>query len=330
VTLAACGSDASDEVTEPDTSTATGADSVPAASTDSGSIDATSVDEGNEVRIVTDFFGNDVEIPATPTRIVAADDIALANLLDLGVTPIGTAVNRNSVPDFLGERLAGIEDVSAANDVGVNLEALAALHPDVIFTVGVDWYEDSYEAVRPIAPTFAYEYGYASGEQIRTNMTELGRALGMEDAAAREVQRLDDHVAELRARVEELGIAGEPVSVLRVFSDGGLSLRHGSPESVLLDEIGISRPPNQRSIEDFATDVSLENLDQVDAYAIYVYVDDTADTSAYDDMIASPLWQTLDAVQNDRIYLVDGGVWNGISLAAGHEILNDIEATLLQ
>jgi iron complex transport system substrate-binding protein len=287
-------------------------------------------ESNTRVRVVTDFFGTEVEVPASPSRIVVSDDIALANLLDLGVTPVGAAVNLNSLPDFLGERLSGIEDVSAADDLGVNLESLAALDPDLIFTVGVDWNEEGYATLQPIAPTFAYEYGYASSEQIRTNMTELGRALDMDDAAASEVQRLDDRVAELGSLVEELGIGDQTISVLRIHDDGALSLRHGSPESIMLDEIGLSRPPNQQSIEAFSTDVSAENIDQVDAYAIYVYVDDTSETGYYDDLIASPLWQSLEAVQNDRVFLVDSGIWNGISLAACHQILNDIEQSLLQ
>ncbi|MEM8708999.1 MAG: iron-siderophore ABC transporter substrate-binding protein, partial [Actinomycetota bacterium] len=62
--------------------------------------------------------------------------------------------------------------------------------------------------------------------------------------------------------------------------------------------------------------------------AIYLYVDDPDDAPEYDAILASPLWQTLDAVQNGRVHLVDGGVWNGISIPAAHLILDDLEATL--
>lgn len=278
-------------------------------------------------RRVVDFFGNPVEVRNNPERIVTADDISLGNLLDLGVRPLATAVNRLSVPSFLGRRLDGIDDISSADGIKVNIERLAALRPDLIFTIGVDFAKEKYEALRAVGPTFAYAYGYASSDQIRTNMTELGRALGMEDRARAEVARLDDRVANLRERIGRAGLGGKLVSVLRVGPDF-YSIRHGSTESVLLAELGIARPPNQRSIEDFATKLSFENLAAVDGHALYVYVDSEG-APDYERLQANPLWGTLDVVRAGRVFVVESGVWNGISLPAAHAILDDIESTLL-
>ncbi|MEM9465167.1 MAG: iron-siderophore ABC transporter substrate-binding protein [Actinomycetota bacterium] len=278
---------------------------------------------------VVDAFDNAVTIPAVPERVFAGDDTSLANLLELGVRPVGMAVNPNAVPDFLADQLEGIVDVSADTGLRINIEALAALEPDLIIGPGTPLLQLQYELATEIAPTYAYRYGYASSDELRTNLTDVARLFSLEDRAAEIIEELDTRIADLRSRLAASEVAGEPVSVLRVFADGaGLSLRHGTTESVLMAEIGIERPANQQSIEGFATDVSLETLTDVDAYAIYVYVDDPFDTSAYDEMLASPLWQTLDAVQNDRVFLVDGGIWNGISIAAAHLILDDLERTL--
>ena len=151
-------------------------------------------------RKVRDFFGNDVDVPFAPQRIVAADDTALGNLLDLGVRPVATAVNLLSVPTFLGRRTEGIEDISTADGIRLNVERLAALRPELVFTIGVEFNQEKYEKLRAVAPTFAYAYGYASSEQIRANMTELGRALGQEARAAAEVAKLDGRVASMRQR----------------------------------------------------------------------------------------------------------------------------------
>lgn len=278
-------------------------------------------------RTVTDFFGNAVDIPAAPQRIVAADDTALGNLLDLGLRPVATAVNLLSVPTFLGRRVEGIEDISTADGIRVNIERLAALGPEVIFTIGADFAKEKYERLRTVAPTFAYAYGYASSEQIRTNMVELGRALGLEDRARGEVAKLDARVAAMRDRIARAGLSDQPVSVLRVGPDL-YSIRHGSTESVLMAELGIARPANQRSIKDFATKLSFENIAAVDGYALYVYVDSKGGAD-YDRIRAKPLWGTLEAVRNGRVHVVESGVWNGISLPAAHAILDDIESTLL-
>ncbi|MEM8922645.1 MAG: ABC transporter substrate-binding protein [Actinomycetota bacterium] len=278
---------------------------------------------------VTDAFGNDVLIPADPQRVFAGDDTSLANLLELGIVPVGTAVNQNAYPDFLGDRLDGIVDVSADNGFGVNIEALAALEPDLIIGPGTTVLQLQYDLAAQVAPTYAYHHGYASSDEIRTNLTDVARLFGLEESAAEIVQDLDDRVADLRTRLAESDRAEETVSVVRIFRDrSGISLRHGSTESVLMAEIGVRRPENQQSIEAFATDLSLETLQLADADTIYLYLDDPDDPAVYDDMQANALWQTLAAVRNDRVFVVDGGVWNGISITAAHLILDDLERTL--
>ncbi|MEM7142689.1 MAG: iron-siderophore ABC transporter substrate-binding protein [Actinomycetota bacterium] len=290
---------------------------------------ATTTSLRTEPLTVTDAFGNEVTVPAVPTRVFAGDDTSLANLLDLGVVPIGTAVNRNAVPAFLGDRLDGIVDLSADNGLGINIEAMAALEPDLIIGPGTTLLELQYGLASEVAPTYAYRYGYSSSEEIRTNLTDVAVVLGLEDRAAEILADLDARIADMRDRLANSDAADTTVSVVRIFRDGsGISLRHGTTESVMMNEIGVTRPPNQRSIEDFATSLSLETLDQADADVIFVYLDDPEDPAVYDEMRENPLWQTLGAVQNDRVYTVDGGVWNGISIAAAHLILDDLEATL--
>ncbi|MEL6894046.1 MAG: ABC transporter substrate-binding protein [Actinomycetota bacterium] len=279
--------------------------------------------------VLIDAFDNEVVIPPDPQRVFAGDDTSLANLLDLGIRPVGAAVNQNSVPDFLGEQLDGITDVSAEGGLRVNFEALAALEPDVIVGPGTTLLKLQYDLANEIAPTYAYRYGYASSDELRTNLTDLARVFGLEAQAEQIVAELDARVADLAQRLSTSARADETVSVVRIFADGaGLSLRHGTIESVLMAEIGVARPPNQQSIEAFATELSLETLDLADADTIYLYSDDPDDPTVYDSVVASPLWQTLTATRNDRVFVVDGGVWNGISISAANLILDDLEETL--
>ena len=97
---------------------------------------------------------------------------------------------------------------------------------------------------------------------------------------------------------------------------------------MLISEIGIERPANQQSIGDFTTPLSSETLDLAEADTICVSLDDPDDPAVYQQMLDNPIWQTLTAVQNDRVFLVDGGIRNGISIAAANLILDDLEATL--
>lgn len=277
-------------------------------------------------RTVTDFFGNAVDIPAAPQRIVAADDTALGNPLDLGLRPVATAANLLSVPTFLGHRVEGIEDISTADGIRVDIERLAALRPEGTFTIGATFAKDKYERLRTVAPTFGCGcgYGYGSSEQIRTNMVGLRRALGLEDRARGEVAKLDARVAAMRDRIAQAGLSDHPVSVQRGGPDF-YSIRHGGTESVLMVERAIARPANQRWIKDFATKLSFENIAAVDGYALDVCVDSKggATTTGSEPTRCGGRWRPC------ATGVVGSGVWNGISLPAAHAILDDIESTLL-
>ncbi|MEM8707457.1 MAG: ABC transporter substrate-binding protein [Actinomycetota bacterium] len=340
VLAAACGGggDAAADDPTPSLQTTTTTVAAAAPDADEGLVDepvesttssSTTTTLRTEPLVVVDAFDNEVMVPAVPARVFAGDDTSLANMLALGVRPIAMAVNQNAVPDFLAEQLDGITDLSAEGGFRVNFEALAALEPDLIVGPGTTLLQLQYGVASEIAPTYAYRYGYASSDEIRTNLTDVARLFGLEARADEIIAELDARIADLSARLAASENPDVTVSVLRIFADGfGLSLRHGTTESVLMNEIGIQRPANQQSIEGFATEITLETLGDVDADVIYLYVDDPDDAPEYDAILASPLWQTLDAVQNGRVHLVDGGVWNGISIPAAHLILDDLEATL--
>lgn len=324
--ISACGGqDGADGTTT--SPAATSDDSETTAAPEATPQESTSTTTGAESMTVTDFFDVDVEVPSNPEKIIAADDTALGNLLALGVTPVATGVNTLSVPDFLGSQLDGVEDISVEDEPYISRERVLEIEPDLIFQFGADFSEDRCNQLRELATTYCYRYGYVTMDEIRTNLTEVAHALGMDAQGQEIVDDLDARIAEMAQRISDAGLNDQPVSILRVGADW-YSVRFGTVPSALMRDLGIARPEDQVSYEDFAFDLSLENLDQIDGYGLFVYVD----SDGADDMAAlesNPLWERLDVVQNDRVWMVDSGVWNGISVPAAHAILDDIEATFL-
>jgi iron complex transport system substrate-binding protein len=324
--LLACGDDDTADAAPTDTAMLSSSAQPPDDGTDADS-HTDEADAGGTAVSVTDFFGVEVVVPADPERIIAADDTALGNLLALGVRPVATSVNERSVPEFLGAELDGIEDIGNDSELGLNVERMLALDPELVVALGAEWAQERCDQLRQAMTTFCYEYGYATMDQVRRNLTHVAEALGLEDRGTDVVDELVARVADLAARIEAAGLSDDPVSIVRVLPDG-YSVRFGTVPSALMRDLGISRPANQQDHEEFAFDLSLENVDQIDGYGIFAYVD----TDAGESMRAleeNPLWAQLDAVQSGNVWVVDSGVWNGISVPAAHAILDDIEATFV-
>lgn len=276
---------------------------------------------------IEDHFGP-VTVPVDPQRIVAADSVTVASMLALNIKPVAAAFNRLTFPRYLIDQLEGVDDITDEN--GIDLERALSHDPDLIITsVGVTGYdvdEARYRNYQAVVPTYAYTHHYTYIEQIVGNLNHVARALRREEQAQQRIREYEDRVAALKARVEQAGLADKPVSTIRVFQDGRFSVRIGTSESIAFRALGIAQPEDQQNPDDFAITLSTEQLNVLNAsYALFVYVDDTAATN----LETNPVWQSLEPVQNGRIYPVDSGVWNSIDIVGLMRILDDIEAMLI-
>lgn len=304
--LAACGDDG-------------GRTAEPAAASDEAT-------DGGTPRTFEHAFGT-TEIPADPQRIVAVDPVTFGILAAVDVRPAGAALGAVSGIAHLEPFTDGVQDVGGIGDAGeLNLEAIAALDPDLILTFGVDWNEEVYDSLTPIAPTVGPVYDYVTLEQTIDHWLGVADAAGALEDGERVVAELNERIEKLRERFEA-PMSDKPVSVLRVGTDGFYSVRFGSMESSLLRAVGIPRPANQQDPEDFAFDLSLERVEEIDAYAIFVYVDQDAEDELAA-LQANPLWERLEAAQAGRVFLVESSVWNGLDPIAANLILDDIERHL--
>lgn len=127
-----------------------------------GDDDATS--PSPSTRRVSTIHG-DVDVPADPRRVVTVTFVGTANLLDVGVTPVGGVT---AGVDFLPRYQAALGSMPIVADSAgkVELEKIASLEPDLI--VGSDWPDAAqallpYDELRRIAPTALFEQGPSVG-----------------------------------------------------------------------------------------------------------------------------------------------------------------------
>ena len=121
------------------------------------------------------------------------------------------------------------------------------------------------------------------------------------------------------------------VSVITVNSPYGI-FTYGKkhPTGALLHDIGLQRPPMQTG--DFFTkdQISQERLSEVDGDVIFLsYRGGKAAKKFLEKLQQDPLWRTLKAVQQNRVYLVDSNNWYAFDVLAMDAVLDDLEKYLL-
>ncbi len=246
------------------------------------------------------------EIPAEPQRVVTVGFNDQDFVLALGVTPVG---ERENLGDFdattrpWAQELLPAEEIPTVGGQEIDLEAVAALEPDLIVGVYSFMDETVYGQLSGIAPTLAQTADHPDGATPWQEQTLLtGRALGRED----EAQRLVDDV---EARFDEAveanpGFVGSTAAVdLTGVGSGHYLLGADDLRTQFFTDLGFTVP-------EASTDVSQERLDllEADVLAVNGYDRQAAD--------ADPLLSALDVVTEDRAVLL-GDYSGAVSAALG-------------
>ncbi len=273
-------------------------------------------------------FGGVTTIPAPPRRVVVIATGQTDALLTLGVVPVGAASGDDAdlVPRYLRDAFPQYADqLAAVTPVGTrqspNLEAIAALHPDLVLANAAAS-QEIYPALSAIAPTVLVQ---GTGVNWKQDFLLLADGLG-EEGAARSF--LDEFAADAAKLGERAG--SETVSFLRVTADRTRVFGVASFTGFIAWDAGLSRPPAQR-FDATSKDLSPEELHLADADRIFYSVQGaTTDAQAVESaIVANPLWKALPAVRNGRAVLVDDDPWYlNAGPTAARVVLAGLGATL--
>ncbi|MGW0781974.1 ABC transporter substrate-binding protein [Streptomyces sp. NPDC002913] len=297
-------------------------------SSDSGTdSDAASSSKGKTHTVAT-AMGN-VKVPVAPKRVVVLDTAELDSALTLGVKPVGST-HAGTESGFLSylpkEKVAGIEDLGEM--MTPNLEAVAALKPDLILTSKIR-HGDKYDELTAIAPTVMTEN---TGYPWKENFQVHANALGKVPAAEKVIAGYESHVGEV---TEALGgkekAAATEVSMVR-FVEGADIRIYGRQNYIatILADVGLGRPAIVDKAKDgFSYDVSPEKIDLADADVVFHSTYGDAEKSNETRTVGSGLWKNMTAVKGGEVFPVDDELWiQGIGYTAADSILDELQADL--
>lgn len=256
-------------------------------------------------------------LESKPERVIALELGTIDTLSLLGMPPVGI-VDYNPLPlgDAMETFLADVPRVASWSEV--DSEAVLVAEADLITA---DSSRDPILA--DLAPT-VFMKSAGSGVLWKEVFEMSILSLGEEEKGAGIVEQYEERV---RALNQVLPNPRPVISFIRVQAGSiRYHLRNNFIGRILTD-LGFPRPAAQ-NVDDFMyLNMSLETLGEyADADIIIVATDAGDEAGAFmDEMLGGAVWQTLGAVQNDKVWLVDSAIWvAGVGYAGANRVLDDI------
>ncbi|NMD39050.1 MAG: ABC transporter substrate-binding protein [Christensenellaceae bacterium] len=269
-------------------------------------------------------------IPQKPERVATIawcnQDVALA----LGVAPVGMsrmnfAVDETGVFPWTWEKLKqlGVDNPVVFEDIdGLDYEAIADTHPDVILAGYSGITQEEYDRLSEIAPVVAY----AKGPWISTWREQTiinGEGLGLKDEAEKLILETEALIAE---KVANYPAIKDKSIAFCWFSPDDLGnfyiYTNNDPRAIYLNDLGFVVPNSvaeeaAKAPEAFAVTVSAENADKFKDIDVIITYGDKALLEA---MQGDARLSTIPAIANGAVALLDSN--NVIAASSTPSILS--------
>lgn len=234
------------------------------------------------------------DIPAQPKKVVSLNFANTGYLLQLGFDVVGATSYDLENPAF-ADKLSGATAVTSED-----LEAIAALEPDLIVTGSTD---EKIEQLAEIAPTISLEYGKHTYAET---LTVFGQIFGQETAVEKWQTAWKESVAsaakDIKAKTGDnatftiMGYLGQD---LYLFGNNW-----GRGGEIIYQELGFTAPQKVKD-EVFGPGFLAVSQEVLPDYAGDYIILAVEDESVAAGLLNSDLWKNLPAVQNKKVIKVD-------------------------
>jgi len=262
-------------------------------------------------------------IPESPQRVVTLDSPTFEYLLALDVISVGTLTRQ---ANFLEKQLQETESIGSTRP---NLERVLSLQPDLI--LGLTIWEDIYPQVSEIAPAVFFKF--ETSADWKEIFASVGKVVNRTKAVEEVMSNYRDRLERFK---QQIGNPGKlDVSVVRVYPDRFELYQKNMFAGTILQDAGLSRPPSQRG-EQPVQQITKEELHKADGDVIFIwtssdnYENPQAEETVLKQLEADPLWSKLEAVQQGKVYQVNGSHWIGSGPIAANLIIDDLFRYLVE
>lgn len=294
--------------------------------------DGTGTDSKQESYSVEHAMGS-TEIKGTPKRVVILTNEGTEALLSMGVKPVGAVRSWLGDPwyEHISADMEGVEVVGTESEV--NLEAIAALKPDLI--IGNKMRQEKiYDKLSAIAPTVFAETLRGDWQE---NFRLYAKALNKEAEGDKVIEDFEGRINDLKASAGDK--LNQQVSVVRFMAGLTRVYYTDTFSGVIFEKLGLNYSDSiQELFKDnpddlFVREVGKEAIPQMDAdllfYFTYTPPGDSEAAKTEKEWTNDPLWKNLNVVKEGKAYRVDDAIWNTAGgVIAANLMLDDLEKIL--
>ncbi|MBB3037031.1 ABC transporter substrate-binding protein [Hoyosella altamirensis] len=293
--------------------------------------DATDGLGNSETRTITTHY-RPVEVPRSPQRVIAASYWIPFQMYAIGVRPIGVydySGNFDQLSPAMQEFISNVSVIGSWADL--EIEAIAALQPDLIIGNAMEIDEGVFASLSRIAPTAVFSADTRA--DWMTILDGVADSLNQADALNGLRAEYERTVAEIAEKY--LGKISEHTwaSVSFGHGEGEFSLQHpDSAAGALLAAIGVEfgRAAAATGTEYSYTTYSTENFTVIDDVTLVVHpVGGRGEPlAAVEAVLAQPTFQATPAAQTGQVYGVRS-LYDVNDYRAAIDALRNLEATVL-
>jgi iron complex transport system substrate-binding protein len=268
--------------------------------------------------IIVDDQGYETTLPEVPQRIASLAPSITPILFELGVGD--KVVGVTSYDDYPYNFTAWFEAGNMTCIGGFstpNLEAIATVNPDVIFSTDVN------DATVPQIRELGYKVivlNAVSVEAVYNDIKMVGNATGTSDKANEVVTNLRSDISAIQEKIAAAGITDKPTVYYEVYRSSSGIMTAGS--GTWLNDI-FTLAGGENIFADLPQEfpyTSSEVIVQRNPSVIFLPTNMGKDTPSYgsvDDVKARDGWSAIDAIKNDRLYVIDQDIMSepGVRIA---------------
>lgn len=246
------------------------------------------------------YLDKEYTIPAKSDRIVITGSMeSMEDSLVLGVKPIGAISVGGKFPEMFAPVTGQAKSIGEKTQP--NMESILSLKPDVILGSS-KFPPEVVEKLGKIAPTFPVSHISTNWE---ANLLLLGELTGKQAEAEKVLKDYKEGAAGAKAQLGE-ALKDKKVLVIRI-RQGSINIY---PEKVffnpsLYDDLGLTAPAEVKAAKAQEI-VSLEKFSEINPDYLFIQFseDENKDNpKALDDLQKNPIWQSLAAVKNGKVFV---------------------------
>lgn len=262
-----------------------------------------------DFRIVGSEKG-EIKIPARPARVIGLSVVYPEFLQALGVTPVAVQNYQEDFPAYLKEPFKNTLKMGIAQTP--NFEMILSANPDLILAP-TWWSAKDYDQLSGIAPTVLLP----QRDDWRDELKDIAGVLGKTELAEKVIRELEAKEDEAKRKLDDLA-GNETVMYIMVMKDSfilyGDQIDRGK---FLHTTLGLEMIPNFPDT-DSSLSISLEKLPEYNPDHIFLQLnneDDAAVKQTYEELLKSPLWKNMTAVQKNQVYTMAGKDWFNLGMS---------------